>query len=321
MAQALNATFFAFRKRERSGVLLMATLAYVGVAVIMGVAFWFLNKQGIADYFSWAMSLSQNAALNKPGIAPSVDMMMPPASVMGLAPSYLLFTFLYYLLFAAYEAACLRWLVRGETGGLLGLSLGADTWRVWFGYWLWLFMLIAGYIGVILIAVVIGAVGGVAGGESMAGATVGLVILGVIAALAGWLYVAVRFAPAAATSIARRRFAFFDAWKVSKGRFWPLFGAFVLLILIYIVATIVAGGVVGGLIGANMVTQFANAEPGAVSPDQVLAQLLAPQTIVPILVLYAGLLVVAMFVMLGFFGVNARAAQAALEEGRIAAAA
>ncbi len=320
MAGALDATFFAFRKRERSGVLLMATLAYIGIAAIMGVAFWFLNKQGIGDYFNWAMSLSQNAALQKPGVPPSVEMMMPPASVMGLAPSYLIFTFLYYLLFAAYEAACLRWMVRGESGGLLGLSLGADTWRVYAGYWLWFFLLIAGYIGVILVALVIGAVGGVAGGESAAGATVLLVILGVVAALAGWLYAAVRFAPAAATSIARRRFAFFDAWKVSKDRFWALFGGFVLLILAYVVATIIAGVVVGGLIGANMFTQFGTAEAGTVSPDQVFAQLLAPQTLVPILVLYAGLIVVAMFVMLGFFGVNARAAQAALEEGKISAA-
>lgn len=320
MAGALNATFFAFSKRERSGVLLMATLAYIGVAAIMAVAFWFLNKQGIADYFNWAMSLSQNAALQKPGVPPSLETMMPPASVMGLAPSYLLFTFLYYLLFAAYEAACLRWMVRGETGGLLGLSLGADTWRVYAGYWLWFFFLVAGYIGVILVALVIGAVGGIAGGEEAAGATALLIFLGVIAALIGWLYAAVRFAPAAATSIARRRFAFFDAWKVSKGRFWALLGAFVLLILAYIVASIVGGGIIAGLIGANMFTQFGNAEPGAVSPDQVFAQLLAPQTLVPILALYAGLIVVAMFVMLGFFGVNARAAQAALEEGKIAAA-
>ena len=32
MAEPLNATFFAFRKRERGGVLLRATLAYVVIA-------------------------------------------------------------------------------------------------------------------------------------------------------------------------------------------------------------------------------------------------------------------------------------------------
>lgn len=31
---------------------------------------------------------------------------------------------------AAFEAACLRWLVRGQTSGLFGFSFGKDTWNV-----------------------------------------------------------------------------------------------------------------------------------------------------------------------------------------------
>jgi hypothetical protein len=50
------------------------------------------------------------------------------------------------------------------------------------------------------------------------------------------IFIGVRFAPAAATSIARRRFSFFDAWKVTRGRFWALFGSFFILMGAYLVA-------------------------------------------------------------------------------------
>src|SRR6185312_11722146 len=46
------------------------------------------------------------------------------------------------------------------------------------------------------------------------------------------IFLGVRFGPAAATSIARQRFSFFDAWTVTRGRFWELLGSFAVLWLI-----------------------------------------------------------------------------------------
>ena len=46
------------------------------------------------------------------------------------------------------------------------------------------------------------------------------------------IFIGVRFGPAAATSLARRRFSVFEAWAVTRGRFWELLGSFALLWLI-----------------------------------------------------------------------------------------
>ena len=56
--QALNATFFAFRKRERGGVLVGASIAFVVLAVLLGGAFIAVNLQAFLDYINWASSLS-----------------------------------------------------------------------------------------------------------------------------------------------------------------------------------------------------------------------------------------------------------------------
>ncbi len=318
--QALNATFFAFRKREKSGVLLGASLAYLVFTVAIVSAFGFLNAQGFVDYINWITNLGATMGTVKPGAAPSPDMMMPPQSVMALAPAYLLFLLVAYVLLASYEAACLRWMIRGETGGVFGLSLGADTWRVYFGYWVWFFLLIAFYIACAILAggAIFSLVSMTRGDLSNAGPATALVPFAmVLLLLIGLIYFGVRFAPAAATSIARRRFAFFDAWTVSKDRFWALLGAFVLLFLMwvvfYIIVAIGAGFAAASLVGSQL---------GQVSEPQSAQEALRafanPQWLGMIAGFVGVMLIATMMLYVGMFGINARAAVAALEEGKIA---
>src|SRR5262245_28568389 len=101
--QSLNETFFAFKKREKGGVLIGATIVFLVAYFALYGAFVALNWQGVVDYFSWAMSMS---AAKAGGAPPSPEMMMPPASVMSLAPMYFLLMLFGYFLLAAYESAC-----------------------------------------------------------------------------------------------------------------------------------------------------------------------------------------------------------------------
>src|SRR5262245_13377452 len=291
--QALNATFFAFRKREKGGVLIGASIAYAVLTLAMLALFVWANWQGIVDYIGWITTFTQSAGKVDPSDSSAfAQMMMPPASVMGLGPSYFLLLLVTYVLFAAYEAACLRWMIRGETGGVFGLSLGADTWRVYFGYWVWFFLFIAAYI--VFFVVTFSMIGGMAvaaqgNPDAMGpGALIGF-FLGVVLALA-WLWFSVRLAPAAATSVARRRFAFFDAWKVSKGRFWGLFGAFLLIWIMYLVLCIGMGVVLGVFVG-SMATGLVN--QGAQTPEEVMRALASPPLLVALGLMYAVLIVAA----------------------------
>jgi hypothetical protein len=228
------------------------------------------------------------------------------------------------LLLASFEAACLKWMIRGERSGFLGLALNADTLRVYCTYWLWYFLLLALYFIILIVGV--GVFAGIAIGaqgsadpNAMAPTAVIVVCRFVVAILFALVYFGVRFAPAAATSIAKRRFAFFDAWKVTKGRFWALLGSFALLFLMYFVGVIVLSGVAMFALAASIAGQARQAaEPE--SMDQAMAFFATPTVWIPLAICY-GLMIAGAFIFyVALYGVNARAAQAALEEGKIQAA-
>jgi hypothetical protein len=307
--QPLNATFFAFRKRERGGVLLGASLTYAVLALVVFGAFSWFNWQAFVDYINWSMTLSERQQGIDPNDTNAVfAAMTPPASVMSILP-------------AAYEAACLRWMIRGETKGLFGLALDGDTLRVYFTYWLWFFLLIVVYLVVAVVGVGlgVGAVMSAQGGAESAGPAVLVASLVCLLLVLAVVYIAVRFAPAAATSIAKKRFAFFDAWTVTKGRFWPLLGSFVLLFLMFFVGAIVLSFGLGIAMGVGMMGQIdPNAEPS--SSAEFMQLLSSPSVLAPVALVYTLMIVGSFVFYVAMFGVNARAAQAALEEGKIAPA-
>jgi hypothetical protein len=137
------------------------------------------------------------------------------------------------------------------------------------------------------------------------------------------IYISVRLAPAAATSVAERKFAFFDAWKVSRERFWALFGAFLLLWLIYTVAVSI---VIGMWMGATMVNVMTDAmNRGAGDPAQaaeainaaVLNAISTPTGLISYVVMQIASMALAVTFYIAMYGVNARAAAVALEEAKI----
>ncbi len=321
--QPLNATFFAFRKREPGGVLLGATLTYVVILVVVFGVFALLNWQGVADYIHWTMTMTEAAERADPNDPNAVlASIMPPASVMSLMHAYFLFLFASYFLLAMYEAACLRWMIRGEKKGFFGLAFDADSLRVYFTYWLWFVLWLALYL---VLAIVLAGLGvGIAMSAASQdagglGASVLIMLLVGLAVIVALIYFGVRFAPAAATSIARRRFAFFEAWTVTKGRFWALFGSFALLFLMYFVGIIILWVAISVSFGMGIFSQMQNGgEPETI--QDVYAMLASPSVWIPIAVAYALMLVGVFAFYVALFGVNARAAAAALEEGKIQAA-
>lgn len=320
MAEPLNATFFAFRKRGPGGALLSTSLLFAALWVVLLALFAWLNWRPVLDYLQWLGTMNQSMEQADPNDPFAIfAAMTPPASVAGLFPSYVLFLLLNYLLLASYEAACLKWMIHGERGGLLGLALNADTLRIYFTYWLWYFLLMAAYMAgaIIGFGVVLGvALASQGDSDSMgpaAAVAILLVMLGVIVAM---IYFAVRFAPAAAASIARRRFSFFDAWTVTKGRFWALFGSFALLFVIYFVAVMALGGAAMFAIAGGLVSQMQQAgEPRSL--EDALAIFSSPAAWAPLVICYGVIIAVAFVFYIALFGVNARAVQAALAEGKI----
>ena len=100
--QPLNATFFALRKREKSGVLTAATVAYFIVMAIVMAAFIALNYQALGAVLSWYGQLITASAS---GVAPEIDPSSLPPGIATFFLTLIPFMFVAYLLLAAYEAA------------------------------------------------------------------------------------------------------------------------------------------------------------------------------------------------------------------------
>lgn len=322
--QSLRATFFAFQKRERGGVLTAASIAFLVGALVIYAAFigGLFAVTGLNPFEMQAVAMQ---AETDPGALQ--QQFGSPSVIAGVALLYLGFIFALCLWFAAYEAACLRWMIRGEQKGPFGFSLDADTWRVYGTYWAWLIFCVLGFIALMIILGVLGGVLGVLLGQSGApsGAMAGLAVLPFLGVLIP-IYFATRFAPAAAVSVAESRFKFFDAWPATKGRFWALFGAFFLLWIIYIVVAIgLTFAWLAYTLGPRASEIFAqSADPTAMS--LAINQAMIDAIATPVgLGTYIGVqlltLVIAMVFYVALFGINARAARAALEEGKITQAA
>ncbi len=321
MAEPLNATFFAFRKRGKGGVLSRASFAFLALAILVLGGFVALNYQSIGPIFGWYGQLF-NAAGKGAAAAQASMMTPPPAGLIILFASIIPFMFVFYVLFAAYEAACLRWLIRGESSGFMGLSLGADTWRVYLTYWIWFFLYMAYSLasGVISGAAIFGAV--------MSGGSPDLTRLGPLFAVSSvirlvfyvvLIYFAVRLAPAAAISVGRRQFAFFDAWTVTKGRFWPLFGSFFIIFVIAFAVEVVLAIIVFGvaMTGAWSTFVAAGANPTAEQVSALFAALFTPQNLLVLCGAYIVFLALSLLFYVVMYGINARAVIAAAEEGKV----
>lgn len=318
MAEPLNATFFTLKKRDRA-VLLPATL----VMIVLLAAIWALFVA-----FNWAF-FSQLIELVRSGDAAPMSEDAAATfgfGLMGLMFSIFLFLIPFYLVLASYEAACLRWMIRGETPGLFGITFNHDTWRVYGIYWCWLITQFAVSMAVsfVTLPIVFMMMGDIyAAGVDPESPDIWTLQMRVQAlSLLQYIPLAIigiRLGPAAATSIARKRFSFFDAWAVTRDRFWALFGSYALL---WLVLVLVGGGLSGAfwwyMAGPEIVSIVQ--APNADHSDTVRAIFERVFTLEGLTLgggAYAIYFIVSLIYVLLSYGINARAALAALDEGKI----
>jgi hypothetical protein len=322
MATPLKATFYTLKHRDRA-VLAPATITLVVIVAALAAAFVGLN---------WSM-LSHLRDLFSLDAAQSKDPERALAFVSGafglVGGAFLVMVPLYFA-FAAYEAACLRWLIRGEAPGWFGWRFDDDMWRVYGIYWCWLIahFAVGMAVGVVSMPIIFATMPIFANnGVPPDFATMLRWQLSVQLPLSTLQYlplifIGVRFGPAAATSIARQRFSFLEAWAVTRDRFWQLLGSFALLWLIAGVALALVLALTTGPILAQLWPHLESfgRKPSAADMQSYFSAIFAPQSLMLIGLGYLGYFVVLLGLALMSYGVNARAAMAALEEGKIAAA-
>lgn len=311
MAEPLNATFFAFQRREGS-LLLGASVTFIVLAALLWGVYAFLNWSAFPEFGAWLLNVMRLSASSNGNVSPDA-MPTPPPSIIGVFGGLFLLLIPYNILLAAYEAACLRWMIHGERPGFFGFTLGADTWRVWGVYWVWFALnmgasLVIGIL-ILLLAIPMGGFEAVQRYEDFIQIGWNVVL---------WL-IAIRLIPAAATSVGRRGFSFFKAWTVTRDRYVPLLGSFLLWCLIYLVLTLIVYGAGFALMWPNLGDDIMAlvANPSADLAFDTVEALFAPENLLFLAITYALFAPVAALMLVFYYGVNARAVRAALDEEKI----
>lgn len=317
MAEPLNATFFALQPRDRA-VLLPATIS-IGVIIVAIFAAWVaLNWGALNNIFTVWPTL---ASTQKPDDATAFGAV---AAIFALAGSALLFMIPLYIAIAAYEAACLRWMIRGEAPGLFGITLDNDTWRVYGVYWCWFVLQFAINIVFSIVALPIvfmsmGSIGANPTPDQMLQWQLQTQLPITLLQYLPMIFLGVRFAPAAAVSVARKRFSFGEAWTATKEKFWPILGSFALLWGAWLVGWVAVSMPLWLNVWPHLSQMMTSADETAM--QAYFNTLASPEAWLWIGLSYGVMLIGGLAVAVLCYGVNARVALVALEEGKIKSAA
>lgn len=146
----------------------------------------------------------------------------PEAAVAAMGPFYLAGLLLGIVSTILYTAS-MRAVLRPDTGGIAFLRLGMDELRT---LGLLLLFGIGSFVLFFAASLIIGLfAGGMAAGSESVALTILVSVLVGIALLGLLLYLIIRLSLAFPLTLHRRAFAIGEAWRLSHGRFWTLFGA------------------------------------------------------------------------------------------------
>ncbi len=227
----------------------------------------------------------------------------PPAAFFGMMlPLYLFMLVLVLVL----TAASMRTILRPEESRFAGLRFGMDELRL-LGLILLLmigFSIIA-TIGIIVVGLIGGVLAVAAGGS---GAVALLVILPMLALYGGLLFLAVRLSLVSALTVLRRKVVIGESWRLTKGHFWRLFGAFFVLgVMLAVLYGVVAAIIVGPALGDMIAHRFSPESLQAFSQAQLQRQLGGLSVMTIVSAIGNGLLVAISYAVWG--GAAATAAQ------------
>jgi hypothetical protein len=169
-------------------------------------------------------------------------------AVMGeVAPAYAVLLVPMVLVYGVLYAAINRTVLRPSEGGPGFLRFGGDEIRQ-IGVLVLFYLLVGGVymLGAVLLTL-IGALLGAALGAAAAGL---IAIVGILAAAGFALYVGVRLSLCSPMTFVEGRVRLLASWSLTRERFWPLFGGYLLAVALMVVISLLALTVLGAVAAA-----------------------------------------------------------------------
>jgi hypothetical protein len=248
--------------REHPRTILVWGLLLLASSLVTAVVLALLAGPAVAELQSFAPDASTN-----PSEIMAIYAKMLPA-VLVLIPLSLIYSGVLY-------AGANRLVLRPGDGGVASLKLGADELRQ-VGLLLLVSLILVGVylLGGVAIILVSGLVSLIS--RPLAAL---LAMLGVIALVGGVVFVAVRLSLASAITFATGRIAIAQSWQMTKGRFWPLLGAYLLAGVMGIIVSLLAIAIFFAV--AALIVGIKTAGAQVMSPDMsTLAAVFSPLAII-----------------------------------------
>lgn len=226
-----NAFMHFARTGAPRGFVWKLVLSYMAAAIIIGVLS--MSLMG-----GWYVSLFAAYGSQDP------EAILAASQMSGgmMAFVYLVLMPLSLFFYAIFEASYLRRYMRQDR---FFLRIGRDEWNVFVVLLIWFALFIALTIALTLVITLVAVIGviafGVSGGsEPSLGVTYGLMALLYVVLLGCMAFFSIKFSPAAAMTIRDRKIRFASAWGATKGKFWPLLGAYAAWSLLGFVGYLIA---------------------------------------------------------------------------------
>lgn len=197
-----------------------------------------------------------------PGETPDLDSLMSGAGTIILP--LLLMIPIAFIYSAMQYGAVNRAVLRPEEGGFGFFRLGGDELRLILFTLVYGLLAVGAVLALVLVVAILRSVSGVLAG------------IGGIAAACGVIYLGVRLSLAMPMTFARRKLNIFGSWELTRGRFWPMLGAYLLSGLFAVAVTIAAVIViliVGGMFVGSASISMAGASGGVGSAGAIAVML------------------------------------------------
>lgn len=229
---ATDAAFEGFRVVRRNPLALVAwTLVYL----IYTVGALFASGGMMKSMAVW---MEQMEALENGPAPTSLDAFAPIMESYFAAMSHMAWTIPVSMIVSAILMAAIARAVLAPGGGSFGnIRLGMDEFRVFIVTMVICILTAIAATVAFVLAAVIGGVA-IAAMEGWGGLVMALAIL---AAGAFVIWLCVRWSLAVPITVAEKRFAIFDSFNLTKGRFWPLLGMALIAGVMAIVISLLAG--------------------------------------------------------------------------------
>lgn len=207
-------------------------LAYAAIYLVLFLAIGLLGWQGVAEWFVTLQEIDND---------PNPDPETVFAAIFGglgrIAPLILVTSLASWAIWAMFEVASQKRYLYGEK---FSLGFGGDELRMMVVGLLWGLMSLAIFLipGVLMFSS-IGILMGTDLNTPPDDATLGRFVASFFTAFGlmflfffVYAFFATRLSPCFGLTVKEKEIRFFDAWQVSRGRFWPLLGAYVIIVVV-----------------------------------------------------------------------------------------